>query len=166
MAEEESTRKAWRAAIKRTVSVFGTDLPIVQSATARWTDKADGTIHTASGDADTSWRPPTLRCVGDDGTWDFDRSGVPPAFDEDKWWPAGTEPGSGLESDDAGARIIVTANGTFAYNADWNGIERATRPVARAARLLHAVRARTDTSRWWSMRCCVCLLQIFLDVLL
>ena len=26
--------------------------------------------------------------------------------------------------------MIVTANGTFAYNTDWNGIERAKRPDA------------------------------------
>ena len=51
MAEERSTRKAWRAAIKRAVSAFASDLPIVESATAFWTDKTDGTIHTASGRA-------------------------------------------------------------------------------------------------------------------
>ena len=86
MAEEQSTRKAWRAAIKRTLPSFTKGLPIVESATAPcWTDKTDGTIHTASGDdADMSWRPPTLQCVGDEGTWEFDRSGVPPVFDEGK----------------------------------------------------------------------------------
>ena len=67
--------------------------------------------------------------------------------------PAETDPGSDVEADDAAARMcIVTANGAFAYNTDWNGIERAKRPAARAARLLHAARARTDTSRWWRMR--------------
>ena len=99
MAEEQSTRKAWRAAIKRTVSSFTNDLPIVKSATACWTDKTDGTIHTANGDSETSWRPPTLRCVGDEGTWKFDRSGVPPACDEDKWWPVETDSGSDSEVD-------------------------------------------------------------------
>ena len=123
MAEERSTRKARRAAIKRTVPAFTTDLPIVESATACWSDKADGTVHTASGDADTSWRPPTLRCVGDDGSWEFDRSGAPPAFDKNKWWPAETDSGSDLEADDAAARVIVTANGTFACNIYWTGIE-------------------------------------------
>ena len=152
MAEEQSTRKAWQAAIKRVVSAFTTDLPIVESATVCWADKTDGTIHTASGDADTSWRPPTLRCVGDEGTWELDRSGVPPAFDEGRWWPAGTDSGSDSEADDAAAWMIVTANGTFAYKTDWNGIGRAKRPAARAARLLHSARSCTDTSRWWSTR--------------
>ena len=91
-------------------------------------------------------------CVGDEGTWEFDRNGVSPAFDEEKWWHAETDSGSDTEADDAAARMIVTANGTFAYNTDSNGIERAKRPAARAARLLHAARAHTDTSRWWSMR--------------
>ena len=94
----------------------------------------------------------TLRCFGDEGTWEFDRSGVPSAFDKEKWWPAETDSGSDSEADDAAARMIVTANGTVAYNTDWNGIERAKRPAAHAARLLHAARARTDTSRRWSMR--------------
>ena len=123
MAEEQSTEKAWRAAIKHAVSAFTTDLPIVDSATACWTDKTDGTTHTTNGDADTSWRPPTLRCVGDGGSWEFDRSGVPPAFDEDKWWPEETDSGSDSGAGGAAARIIVTANGSFSYNTDWNGIE-------------------------------------------
>ena len=109
MDEEQSTRKAWRAAIKRTVPAFTTDLPIVESVTACWTDKTDCTIHTVSVDADTSWRPPTLRCVGDEGTWEFDHSGVPQASDEDKWWPAEADSGSDSEADDAAARTIVTA---------------------------------------------------------
>ena len=93
MAEQRPTRKAWRAAIKRAVSSFTTDLSIVEGATACWTDKTDGTIHTTSGDAETSWRPPSMRCLDDEGTWKLDHSGVPPSFDEDKWWPA--ETGSG-----------------------------------------------------------------------
>ena len=101
-------------AIKRTVPAFITDLPIVESSTACWTDQTDGTIHTASGDADTSLRPPTLRCEGDGGLWKFYRSGVPPAFDEDKWSPAETDSGSGSGADDADARMVVTANGSFA----------------------------------------------------
>ena len=83
MSEEQSTRKAWRAAIKRAVSAFTTDLPIVESAAACYTDKTDGTIHTACGDVGTSWRPHMWRCTGDAGTWEFDRSSVPPSFDED-----------------------------------------------------------------------------------
>ena len=56
MAEEQSTRKAWRAAIKWAVPSFTKDLPMVESATACWTGKTDGTIiHAASRDADTSW---------------------------------------------------------------------------------------------------------------
>ena len=62
MAEEQPTRRAWRATIKRAVSAFTAGLPNEESATASWTDKTDGTIHTACGDADTSWRLPTLRC--------------------------------------------------------------------------------------------------------
>ena len=50
------------------------------------------------------------------------------------------------------AQRIVTANGTFAYDADWNNTERAARPTVAAARLLHLARQRTDTSRWWAMR--------------
>ena len=50
------------------------------------------------------------------------------------------------------ALCIVAANGTFAYDADWNGIERVARPTIAAARLLHSARQRTDTSHWWTMR--------------
>ena len=47
---------------------------------------------------------------------------------------------------------VVTANGKFGYDTDWNGIESSTRPEATAAKLLHVARQRTDTSRWWTMR--------------
>ena len=50
------------------------------------------------------------------------------------------------------AQHLVTANGTIAYDADWNNIERAARPTVVAARLLHLARQRTDTSRWWTIR--------------
>ena len=46
----------------------------------------------------------------------------------------------------ADAQHIVTANGTFTYDADWNGIERAAGPTVAAVRLLHLARQRTDTS--------------------
>ena len=119
MAEEQSTRKAWQAAIKRTVPAFTTDLPIVESVTACWTGKTDDTIHTASGDAETSWRPPTLRCVGDRGSWGFDRSGVSPAIDEDKWWPVETDSGSDSGAGGAAARMIVTV--VFVqHRLEWN----------------------------------------------
>ena len=55
-------------------------------------------------------------------------------------------------SDELDDTHITTANGVYAYNHDWNGIERSTRPTHAAARLLHFARQRTDTSRWWSMR--------------
>ena len=119
MADERPTKNAWRAAIKLAVSAFTIDLSIVESATACWTDKTDGTIHMAFGDADTLWRPPSLRCLDDEGAWEFDHSGVSPSFDEDKWWPAETDSGSDVEADDAvGRSCIVTVSGTFAYNTD------------------------------------------------
>ena len=90
-----------------------------------------------------------MRCLDDEGTWKLDHSGVPPSFDEDKWWPAETGSGSDVEAGDAvGRSCIMPANVTFVYNIDWNGIERAKRPTERAAKLLHAARARTDISRW------------------
>ena len=49
-------------------------------------------------------------------------------------------------------KSVVTANGVFAYDTDWNGIESSTRPEIAAAKLLHVARQRTDTSRWWTMR--------------
>ena len=42
MAEERSMRKPWRAVVKRAMSAFTTDLSMVESATACWTDKTDG----------------------------------------------------------------------------------------------------------------------------
>jgi len=55
-------------------------------------------------------------------------------------------------SDRRMANSVVTANGVFGYDTDWNGIESSTRPEATAAKLLHVARQRTDTSRWWTMR--------------
>ena len=54
--------------------------------------------------------------------------------------------------DDEDTPTIVTANGVYVYNCDWNGIEKSRRPTHAAAGLLHRARQRTDTSRWWSMR--------------
>ena len=58
--------------------------------------------------------------MNDDGGYAFARSGVQPAFDPAAYWGHGTEPEG---SDDDGAVVadaqhIVTANGTFAYDAD------------------------------------------------
>ena len=95
-----------------------------------------------------------MQCVGGgDGTWEFEHGSVPPSFGEDKWWLAEMDSGSDAEADDAATWVcVVIANEAFAYNPDWNGIERGKRPAARAARLLHAARAHIETSRWWSMR--------------
>jgi hypothetical protein len=51
------------------------------------------------------------------------------------------------EDDDTPA--IATANGVYAYNCDWNDIEKSERPTRAAAMLLHRARQRTGTSRWW-----------------
>ena len=55
-------------------------------------------------------------------------------------------------NDDADTSITVMANGVYAYNCDWNDIEKSGGPTHAAARRLHRARHRTGTSRWWSMR--------------
>ena len=54
--------------------------------------------------------------------------------------------------DDDDTPAIVTANGVYAYNYDWNDIEKSERPTRAAAMSLHRACQRTDTSQWWSMR--------------
>ena len=54
--------------------------------------------------------------------------------------------------DDDDTPAIVTANGVYAYNYDWNDIEKSERPTHSAAWLLHRALQRTGTSRLWSMR--------------
>jgi hypothetical protein len=113
---------------------------------------ADGTIHTAAGDQDSDWRPPTLVERDLDGSWDFVPSGVPPSFSLRNVHSDSGSDDDSAASDAGGAMQIVTANGTFSYTEDWNHIERSRRPTLAAANLLHHARQRTDTSRWWSMR--------------
>ena len=94
-----------------------------------------------------------MTAVNADGRYAFSGSGAQPAFDPTTYWGHETE-SEGPEDEGAvtDAQRIVTANGTFAYDADWSNIERATRPTVAAATLLHLARQRTDTSRWWAMR--------------
>ena len=61
-------------------------------------------------------------------------------------------PALGDTDDDDNTPVIATTNGVYAYNSDWNDIEKSTRPTRAAATLMHRARQRTDTSRWWSMR--------------
>ena len=99
--------------------------------------------------------PPTLRQLGDVGSWEFDPSGVTPSFDSRVLRDQDTESGesdSGEDSARCMTNTVVTANGVFKHDKDWNGIESSTRPELAAARLLHVARQRTDTSRWWTMR--------------
>ena len=112
-------------------------------------------IHTAFSDQDKGWVPPTLRQLGDVGSWEFDPSGVTPSFDSRVLRDQDTESGesdSGEDSARCMTNTVVTANGVFKHDKDWNGIESSTRPELAAARLLHVARQRTDTSRWWTMR--------------
>jgi hypothetical protein len=90
----------------------------------------------------------------DDGGWEFDASGVLPAFEPERRSGAAADIDETDDDTDDGADTptIVTANGVCAYNCDWNDIEQSERPTHAAARLLHRARKRTDTSRWWSMR--------------
>ena len=96
-----------------------------------------------------------MRQLADVGSWEFDPSGVPPVFSSRLLREQETE--SSDSDSDAGCdrrmvNSVVTANGKFGYDTDWNGIESSTRPEATAAKLLHVARQRTDTSRWWTMR--------------
>ena len=89
-----------------------------------------------------------MTAVNADGGYEFAGSGVQPAFDPTTYWghEADSE-GSEDEGAVTDAQRIVTANGTFAYDADWNNIERAARPTVAAARQLNLARQRIDTSR-------------------
>ena len=94
-----------------------------------------------------------MTAVNADGGYAFAGSGVQPAFDPTAYWGHETESeGSEDEGSVTDAQRIITANGTFAYDADWNNAKRAARPTVAAARLLHLARQRNDTSRWWTMR--------------
>jgi hypothetical protein len=114
MAEEQPTKRAWRAAIKCAVPAFTAGLPNEESVTACWRDKTDGTIHTACGDTDTSWRPPTLRCPCRSSTAvecrprSMRTSGVLRTRIRALTWKLTML-----------RMCIVTANGTFAYKATW-----------------------------------------------
>ena len=90
----------------------------------------------------------------DGGGWEFDASGVSPAFDPERRSGAtiGVDETDGDTDDDADTQTIITVNGVCAYDCDWNGIEKSERPTHAAARLLHRARQRTATSRRWSMR--------------
>ena len=78
-----------------------------------------------------------------------------PVFDSRVLREQNTESGESDNDDGRDRRMansVVTANGVFGYDTDWNGIESSTRPETTAAKLLHVARQRTDTSRWWTMR--------------
>ena len=154
-SQETGVRKRWRAFVRSAVAKAVRDPVVVDVIVDCWTHRTDGTIHTAFSDQDKGWVPPTLRQLGDVGSWEFDPSGVAPSFDSRVLRDQDTESGesdSGEESARCMANTVVTANGVFKHDKDWNGIESSTRPELAAARLLHVARQRTDTSRWWTMR--------------
>ena len=136
------------------VAATTSDAIVVETVLACWTHRTDGTIHTSETDQASGWRPPALVKRNDDGGWDFDASGVLPAFDPERrnGATAQVDATEGDTDDDDDTPVIVTANGVYAYNSDWNDIEKSTRPTRAAATLMHRARQRTDTSRWWSMR--------------
>ena len=139
--------------MKATLTATTTDLAVVEAIVACWSSRADGAIHTAAAGQSSGWKLPTMTAVNDDGSYAFADSGVQPAFDPATYWRHETESeGSEDEGAVADAQHIENANGTFAYGAEWNDIERAARPAVAAARLLHLARQRTGTSRWWTMR--------------
>ena len=153
-ARVREVRRRWRAAIKRTFAAATTDKSIVETVLACWTHRTDDTIHTSAADQESGWRPPTLVQRDDGGGWEFDASGVLPAFGPERRSGAATNIGEidGDTDDDADAQTIVTANGVYAYDCGWNNIEKSERATHAAARLLHRARQRADTSLWWSMR--------------
>ena len=80
LPQEVGIRKRWRAFIKSALVKAVRDPVVVDIVTDCWTHRMDGTIHTACDDQDQGWLPPTLRQLADVGSWEFDSSGVPPAF--------------------------------------------------------------------------------------
>ena len=147
-------RRRWRAAIKRAVAAVTSGVIVVETVLACWTHRTDGTIHTPETDQASGWRPPALVQRNVDGGWGFDASGVLPVFDPDRrnGATARVNATEGDTDDDDDTPVIATANGVYAYNSDWNDIEKSTRPTRAAAALMHRARQRTDTSMWWSMR--------------
>ena len=96
---------------------------------------------------------PARTAANADGGYEFASSGVQTAFGPTTYWGHETD-SEGSEDEEAvtDAQHIVTTNGTFAYDTDWNNIKRAARPTLAAARLLHLARQRNNTPRWWTMR--------------
>ena len=87
-----------------------------------------------------------------DGDWELDQSGAPATFHATARSGIDTDSDrSDGNSDAHDDTYITTANGIYAYNHDWNDIERSARPTHAAARFPHFARQRTDTSRWLSM---------------
>ena len=116
--------------MKATLTATTTDLAVVEAIVACWSSRADGAMHTAAADQPSGWKPPTMTAMNAGGGYAFAGSGVQPAFDPTTYWEHETEPeGSEDEGAVADAQHIATANGTFAYGADWNDIERAARPT-------------------------------------
>ena len=77
-------------------------------------------MHTAAADQSNGWKPPTMTAVNANGGYEFASSGVQPAFDPATYWGHETDSeGSEDEGAVTDAQHIVTANGTFAYDADW-----------------------------------------------
>ena len=121
---------------------------VVDIVTDCWTHRTDGTIHTACDDQEQGWLPPTLRQLADVGSWEFDPNSVSPVFASRLLREQETESSESDSDGGNGRRMVnsvVTANGNFGYDTDWNGIESSTRPEATAAKLLHVARQRTDT---------------------
>ena len=77
-----------------------------------------------------------------------------PAFEPERRSDAATgiDETDGGTDDDTDMQTILTANGVYAYDYDWNNTEKPERPTNASARFLHRARQRTDTSRCWSMR--------------
>jgi len=125
LSPEKAIRQRWRAAVRTAVTAATNHLVVVEAIVACWSSRADGVIHTAAADQSNGWKPPTMTAVNADGGYEFASSGVQPAFDPTTYW--GHEADSKSSEDEGAvtdAQHIVTANGTFAYDADWNNIER------------------------------------------
>ena len=152
LSPEKVIRQRWRAAVRTALTAATNHLVVVEAIVACWSSRVDGVIHTAAADQSNGWKPPTVTAVTADGGYAFASSGAQPTFDPTTYWGHETDSeGSKDEGSVTDAQHIVTANGTFAYDAHWNNTERAARPTVAAARLLHLARQRTGASRWWTM---------------
>ena len=117
--QETGIRRRWRAFVKSAIAKAIRDPVVIEVVTDCWTHRTDGTIHTTYDDQAQHWRPPTMLQLANIGSWEFDSSGVPPAFNYRVLRDQDTESDTSDEEGGNGCNAhntVVTANGVFDFD--------------------------------------------------